>query len=75
VQPVAGPYRARAGGEAGIEFRYVDSTGVDPAPTRQSIWRVDLVVRSDTASPVRRGMRRRAVDDSTVLSIAVRNAF
>ncbi len=82
LEPVSGPYDARAAGANGISFRYytVDGTevaaGADSAG-RASIARVDLIVRGRTASQVEmEGMQngvRQQYRDSLAVSVMLRN--
>jgi hypothetical protein len=79
-EPVAGPFRAYAGGsgaggESGVSFAYYDSAGVQlaaPAPgTRVS--RIDLTMRA--ATRVRGGADSVVVRDSIAARIALRNRW
>jgi prepilin-type N-terminal cleavage/methylation domain-containing protein len=77
VQPVSGPYRARAGvGASGIEFRFLDGSG-NVAPTGGRVVAIDVVVRGVTRGVVRiDGFRtnsgpRQAEAES--VTVAVRN--
>jgi prepilin-type N-terminal cleavage/methylation domain-containing protein len=76
VQPVAGPYRARAGGVAGIHFRYFGEAGDEIAGTAATAhtWRVEVIARSDTAHSALLSRRRGVLDDSVVMTVALRNA-
>lgn len=76
VQPVAGPYRVRADGVAGIHFRYFGEGGdhlADAAVTTHT-WRVDVIARSDTALSTLFSRRPGVLDDSVVMTVALRNA-
>lgn len=76
VQPVAGPYRSRSAGVAGIQFRFFDEAGSELvgalAPTRTA--RVELVVRSHATRMNRRAYAGGALDDSVVANVALRNS-
>lgn len=76
VQPVAGPYRARAGGTAGIQFRYFGETGSELTgmDAATGTWRVDVVLRSDTSLSSIVARRSGALDDSVVMTVGLRNA-
>ncbi|CAN5166735.1 hypothetical protein BH23GEM2_BH23GEM2_03430 [soil metagenome] len=76
VQPVAGPYRARTGGRPGIQFRYFGEVGGElaEASAATETWRVEVIVRSDTAQSGLRSRRIGALDDSVVMAVALRNA-
>ena len=76
VQPVAGPYRARSGGTAGIHFRYFgegDTELAGPAAATGA-WRVDVVLRSDTSLSSLLARRSGPLDDSVLMSVGLRNA-
>lgn len=76
VQPVAGPYRVREGGTAGIQFRYFGETGSELTGTAAATgtWRVDIVLRSDTSLSGIVARRGGALDDSVVMTVGLRNA-
>lgn len=75
VQPVAGPYRIRAGSIAGIQFRFYDSAGsliAGPGPVG-NVRRAEIIVRSDTTRARFRVRRGRPLDDSAAIVVAFRN--
>lgn len=76
VQPVAGPYRVPTSGSPGIHFRYFGEAGDeltgDIAAT--DTWRVEVIARSDTAHSALLSRRIGALDDSVVMTVALRNA-
>lgn len=78
IQPVAGPYRQRAGGAPGLELRFIDESGVvlDATSARTHTARVEIVARSDTQRHTARIPARGAgsLDDSTRATAAIRNA-
>ena len=76
VQPVAGPYRARVNGTAGIQFRYFGETGneLTGMAAVTATWRVDVVLRSDTNLSTIVARRSGALDDSVVMTVGLRNA-
>lgn len=76
VQPVAGPYLARATGTAGIQFRYFGETGSELSGTdaETGTWRVEVVLRSDTSLSAMVARRGGALDDSVVMTVGLRNA-
>lgn len=76
VQPVAGPYRARVNGTAGIQFRYFGETGneLTGMAAATATWRVDVVLRSDTNLSTIVARRSGALDDSVVMTVGLRNA-
>ena len=76
VQPVAGPYRVRADGVAGIHFRYFGEDGnqlTDEAVITHA-WRVEVIARSDTALSALLSRRPGVLDDSVVMTVSLRNA-
>ena len=77
IQPVSGPYRPyRAGGGAGITFRYFDKYGADvtSAASSSTVARVDIVLRGETASLVSlNGDARKSWRDSVIVSVSPRN--
>lgn len=77
IQPVSGPYRPyRAGGDAGVSFRYFDKYGADVTSPALStgVARVDIVLRGETASAVSlNGDARRSWRDSVIVSVSPRN--
>lgn len=76
VQPVAGPYRARLRAVSGIHFRFFGEDGGEitgPEPGTP-IWRVAVIIRSDTSQSALFTRRARALDDSVVMTVSLRNA-
>jgi hypothetical protein len=75
VQPVAGPYRARAGSMSGIQFRFYDWAGslITGSGAVVDVRRAEIIVRSDTTRHAFRARRGRALDDSVVVVVAFRN--
>lgn len=74
VQPVAGPYRVRAGSMSGMEFRFYDSAGalITGSGTVGHARRAEIVIRSDTTRQAFRA-RRHVLDDSVAIVVAFRN--
>jgi type II secretory pathway pseudopilin PulG len=76
VQPVAGPYRVPTGDSPGIHFRYFGEAGDeltgDVAAT--GTWRIEVIARSDTAHAALLSRRIGVLDDSVVMTVALRNA-
>jgi hypothetical protein len=75
VQPVAGPYRARAGSMFGMQFRFYDPAGSVTAGsgTVGAVGRAEIIIRSDTTRHAFRARRAHALDDSVALVVAFRN--
>lgn len=75
VQPVAGPYRARARSMSGMQFRFYDSAGslITGSGAVGDVRRAEIIVRSDTTRHIFRVRRGNALDDSIALVIAFRN--
>lgn len=79
AEPVAGPYRPFAAGDAagsGLQFRYFDTTGTritNMASTVQ-VGRVDVYLRSDRGNAAFAGRNHAPLRDSVLMRIAVRNA-
>lgn len=75
VQPISGPYDAAAGA---VTFRYFDTSGAalaTPVTTVARITRVDIVLRASSHGIVDLpGSGRGVARDSTIASIALRNA-
>jgi type II secretory pathway pseudopilin PulG len=74
VQPVSGPYRARADGRSGLTLRYFDSTGTASPGGYETPWRVEIVAHPDTSSRFRRSMSPGSLSDSAATVVAIRNA-
>jgi prepilin-type N-terminal cleavage/methylation domain-containing protein len=75
AQPVAGPYRVRTAGTPGIQFRYFGEAGEELAGAAATqAWRVEVIVRSDTAQSARLSRRAGVLDDSVAMTVGLRNA-
>jgi hypothetical protein len=75
VQPVAGPYRVRAGSISGLQFRLYGSGGslITGSGAVGDVRRAEIIVRSDTTRHVFRARRGHALNDSVAVVIAFRN--
>ncbi|HEU4563718.1 MAG TPA: prepilin-type N-terminal cleavage/methylation domain-containing protein [Gemmatimonadaceae bacterium] len=80
IQPVSGPFMPyAAGGASGLSFAYADSAGnaINSGGMLERIRRIDVVVRGETAVPVKAAGFTKTpsgyVRDSLNLSIALRN--
>jgi prepilin-type N-terminal cleavage/methylation domain-containing protein len=79
IQPISGPYAGASGGTSPpLTFRYFDTNGTEliaHGPTT-AIARIDIIARATTPHPVSiPGFARTKVTDSSVTSIALRNAL
>lgn len=75
VQPVAGPYRVRAGSISGMQFRFYDSSGllITGSGAVGNVRWAEIVIRSDTTRQAFRARRGHALDDSVAIVVAFRN--
>jgi type II secretory pathway pseudopilin PulG len=75
VQPVAGPYRVRAGSMSGMQFRFYGPAGslITGSGAVGDVRRAEIIVRSDTTRQVFRARRGHALDDSVAVVVAFRN--
>jgi len=77
IQPVSGPYRPyRSSGGSGVTFRYYDQYGADVTSVAlsNSVARIDIILRGETASAVSlTGDARKIWRDSVVVAVSPRN--
>jgi prepilin-type N-terminal cleavage/methylation domain-containing protein len=76
--PVAGPYRAFAAGDnnpSGLQFRYYDSLGtrVTNMANQTDVARIDVFLRTNAGASAISERNGRALQDSVLMRVAIRN--